>query len=126
MLDSKQFDGSMVGRKAIDIHAEVHMYKMRKAAVVRQVIASDLGGSVPSTGRQYLTVGTDRWRIAMESGSDNSTEAAAHGLVGVVCVFGEPPPHALGPADLYARYGQIFTETQFVAKIKTELKKVWP
>jgi hypothetical protein len=126
MLDSRAFDSRVLTAAELAAHSKVHAYKMRKAQVVRKVIAHDLGGSLPAKGRQYLTVGRDRWRIAMESGSDNSTEVAAHGLVGVVCVSGEPPPHALGLTDLYKRYGCPFNENRFVADVSTELSKVWP
>jgi hypothetical protein len=86
MLDSRAFDGALLTAREMDAHSKVHAYKMRKAEVVRKVIAHDLGGTLPAKGRQYLAVGNDRWRIAMESSSDNSTEVAAHGLVGAVCV----------------------------------------
>jgi hypothetical protein len=126
MLDSRTFDSGLLTPAEMDAHAKVHAYKMRKAEVVRKVIGRELGGSVPVKGRRYLTVGTERWRVAMESGSDNSTEVAAHGLVGVVCVFGDPPKHALSLAQLYARYGHTFDEKRFEASVKTELSKVWP
>ena len=95
MIDSDDLLVRLCGAERVASFKEVMLTSMRLARVVKDVVAGELDGTLPPTGKQFLTTPRGRWRLAARANSDNSTEARAHLRAGArsVQVFGELTPY---------------------------------
>jgi hypothetical protein len=124
LIDSDDLLSAIVGQRKVATFKEVKFTSMRLARIVREVIASDLGGKMPTKGKQFLTTKQGIFRLASRPNSDNTTEQLAHKRMGatVVQVFGElSPTHIargwISVEQLYARHGKRFNATQMLQKV---------
>jgi hypothetical protein len=124
MIDSDELLAAIVGEAKVATFKEVKLTSMRLAHVVRQVIAEDLDGTLPSTGKQFLTTRRGLFRLASRPNSDNTTERHAHVQMGAktVQVFGDMS--ALGRArgwitveELYRLHRVKFDPTEMLKKV---------
>jgi hypothetical protein len=91
MIDSEEILLRVCGAPDIAAFKRVKATQMRFAHAARQLIARDLGGMIPESGKQFLDTPLGRWRLASKPNSDNSTEAYAHRQMGArpVLMFGD-------------------------------------
>jgi hypothetical protein len=91
MIDNEELLVAIVGESKVATFKEVKLTSMRLARVVREVIAEDLQGTLPATGKQFLTTRRGLFRLASRPNSDNTTEQLAHTRMGArtVQVFGD-------------------------------------
>ena len=94
MIDEDEILTRIVGARHVDIFKDVHLTQMRLARLVKLVIADDLRGALPASGKQYLSTRKGLFRLATRGNSDNTTEQAAHRRAGaqIVQVFGDLSP----------------------------------
>src|SRR5690348_12504368 len=91
MIDSEVILEAVCGASEVAAFKRVKVASMRLADSARHVIAEDLGGEIPHSGKQFLLTKRGTWRLAPRANSDNSTEASAHRSMGArpVVMFGE-------------------------------------
>lgn len=91
MIDNEDLLIEICGSRKVAAFKEVKLTSMRVARATREVIASDLRGTLPARGKQFLTTSKGLYRLASRSNSDNTTEQEAIRRLGatVVQVFGE-------------------------------------
>jgi hypothetical protein len=82
MIDNDELLTAIVGERRVATFKEVKLTSMRLARVVREVIAEDLHGTLPTTGKQFLTTRHGVFRLASRPNSDNTTEQLAHERMG--------------------------------------------
>jgi hypothetical protein len=94
VIDNDEVLIAILGERKVEAFKEVKLTSMRLARVVREVIANDLSGSLPASGKQFLTTRRGLFRLASRPNSDNTTEQEAHRRLGAttVQVFGELSP----------------------------------
>ena len=97
---------------------------MRLAQAVKEVIADELDGDLPSSGKRFLTTSKGTWRLASRANSDNSTEELAHRQMGarLVQVFGHVDERHrergwLSVEELYAIHGRRFNADRMLKKL---------
>jgi hypothetical protein len=78
VIDNEELLVAILGSDKVATFKEVKLTSMRLARVVREVIAEDLDGSLPPTGKQFLRTRCGLFRLASRSNSDNTTERQAH------------------------------------------------
>jgi hypothetical protein len=124
MIDEDEILIRIVGGPKVNTYKEVHLTQMRLARLVKLVIADDLGGQLPSSGKQYLSTRKGLFRLAARGNSDNSTEQAAHARAGaqIVQIFGNLSPlrQAQGwmtVVELYKLHRVRFDDRAMLAKI---------
>lgn len=129
MIDNEELLVALCGERKVGAFKEVKRTSMRLARVVRRVIADDLGGSLPTTGKQFLTTDRGKWRLAAKANTDNSTEEEAHRQLGArfVQVFGEVADDRrargwIGVDELYALHGVKFDARRIVEKTVVRLR----
>ena len=129
MIDSDELLVAILGATKVAAFKEVKLTSMRLARVVREVIADDLDGSLPETGKQFLTTRCGVFRLAARPNSDNTTEQLAHRRLGArtVQVFGAVSPvhHARGwmtIEELYALHGVRFDAQKMLQQAVTRLR----
>jgi hypothetical protein len=90
MIDEDEILIRIVGKPRVNTYKEVHLTQMRLARFVKLVIADDLAGQLPVSGKQYLSTRKGLFRLAARGNSDNTTEQAAHRRAGaqIVQIFG--------------------------------------
>ena len=128
MIDNDDLLTELCGIEDVETFRRVKVTAMRLARVVKQVIATALGGTVPATGKQYLTTSQGKWRLATRANSDNSTEAHANERAGArpVQVFGALTNYRrdqgwMSIEDLYVHHGQAFDPEQLLDKVRKRL-----
>jgi hypothetical protein len=128
MIDNDELLKAVCGSEKVAAFKEVKRTSMRLAGVVREVVAEELGGSLPPSGKQFLTTSRGTWRLAARANSDNSTERAAHRSMGVglVQVFGEVPEQRrtegwIDVADLYDLHAARFDQRRLLRKVARRL-----
>lgn len=133
VIDNDELLVAILGASKIAIFKEVKLTSMRLARLVREVIADDLDGSLPKTGKQFLTTPRGLFRLAARPNSDNTTEQLAHQRMGArtVQVFGAVSPvhHARGwmtVEELYGLHGVEFDAQVMLTKIVTRLRSASP
>jgi hypothetical protein len=124
MIDEDEILIGIVGERKVDTYKEVHLMQMRLARLVKLVIADDLGGEMPSTGKQYLSTRKGLFRLAARGNSDNTTEQAAHARAGaqIVQIFGSLSPLRqsqgwMTVTELYKLHRVRFDDRAMLAKI---------
>jgi hypothetical protein len=124
MIDSEQLLVVLCGEDKLAAFKEVKLTSMRMARVVREAIADELDGSLPSTGKQFMTTARGTWRLASRPNSDNTTEEGVHRRMGVgfVQVFGELADFRrakgwMSLEDLYAIHGVPFKPARLLRKV---------
>jgi hypothetical protein len=92
VIDSEEIYRAVCGAADVAAFKRVKATSMRFADAARHVIAEELGGTMPESGKQFMDTEHGRWRLAPNTNSDNSTEASAHRRMGAkpVLMFGEP------------------------------------
>ncbi len=128
MTDNEELVKAVCGSDEVVAFKEVKRRSMQLAGAVRAVVAEVLGGTLPPSGKQFLTTGRGVWRLAARSTSDNSTGRAAHRRMGVglVQVFGEVPEQrraegCIDVADLYGLHGVRFDQRRLLRKVARRL-----
>jgi hypothetical protein len=128
MIDSEELLVALCGPEDVEAFKEVKSTSMRLARVVKEVIAAELGGQIPASGKQFLTTSRGTWRLAARANSDNSTEAHAHRRAGArsVQVFGTLSDYRRGQGwmsidELYACHGKAFDPQHLLGKVKERL-----
>lgn len=126
MIDSEELLIEICGAEKVGAFKEVKLTSMRLASVVKQVIAEDLHGSLPPTGKQFLTTAQGTWRLAARANSDNTTEEAFNRRVGarLVQVFGDVTEFRRGKgwitvAELYEIHGVKFNARRMIRKVES-------
>jgi hypothetical protein len=129
MIDSEELLVALCGRRKVAAFKEVKLTSMRLARVVKQVIAEDLDGSLPPTGKQFLTTSRGTWRLAARANSDNTTEESVHRRLGVrlVQVFGELTDYRRSKGwitveDLYGIHSVRFDAAAMLRRVATRLQ----
>lgn len=124
MIDSEELLVALCGPEDVEAFKEVKSTSMRLARVVKQIIADDLGGEIPTTGKQFLTTSQGIWRLAARANSDNSTEAQAHRRAGArsVQVFGELTDYRRAQGwmsidELYSQHGRRFDSRRLLRQV---------
>ncbi len=124
MIDSDDLLRALVGQPELETFKKVKLTSMRLARIVREVIAADLGGTLPSKGKQFLTTSRGVFRLASRANSDNTTEQAAHKRMGVtiVQVFGALSSTNVARGwmsveQLYALHGKRFNAGRMLQKV---------
>jgi hypothetical protein len=125
VIDSDELLIRLCGADRVEAFKEVKLTSMRVAKEVKQVVAEELGGSIPTSGKQFLTTPHGMWRIATRANSDNTTEQNVHRRMGAnnVQVFGELTQYRrergwITLAELYEIHGVEFDETRLVQKLR--------
>jgi len=92
MIDSEEILRAVCGDPDVAAFKRVKATTMRFADAARHVIADDLDGVIPESGKQFMDTQHGRFRLAAKANSDNSTEASAHQQMGArpVVMFGDP------------------------------------
>jgi hypothetical protein len=128
VIDNEELLKAVCGSEKVAAFKEVKRTSMQLAGAVRAVVAEELGGSVPTHGKEFLTTGRGTWRLAPRANSDNSTERAAHRSMGVglVQVFGEVADQRraegwIDVADLYDLHGVRFNQRRLLRKVAQRL-----
>jgi hypothetical protein len=128
MIDSDELLLELCGARKVAAFKEVKLTSMRLARVVKEVIASELGGSLPAKGKQFLTTSRGTWRLAARANSDNTTEEVAHRRMGVslVQVFGELSGERrargwITVQELYAVHRVTFDPERLLEKVAERL-----
>lgn len=128
MIESDELLVAICGDAEVAIFKTVKGKSMRLARAVKEVIAEELDGNLPSSGKQFLSTSRGTFRLATRANSDNSTEEAAHRRMGAVSVqvFGEVDERHrergwISLEDLYQRHGLRLREQQILRKLATRL-----
>jgi hypothetical protein len=129
MIDSEALLTQLCGPSELATFKHVHRMSMRLARVVKEVIAEELHGELPSKGKQFLETPRGRWRLATRANSDNTTEEQAHRQMGahLVQVFGEINSQRtsrgwMSVEDLYSAHGVQFDASRLVRKVEARLQ----
>jgi len=129
MIDNDELLVAIVGEEKVATFKEVKLASMRLARVVREVIAEDLHGTLPVTGKQFLTTRRGLFRLASRPNSDNTTEQIAHTRMGArtVQVFGDVSPlhHSRGwmtVEELYRLHRVKFDAPAMLTKVATRFR----
>jgi hypothetical protein len=124
MIDEDEILIEIVGGPKVAAFKEVKLTQMRVAHLIKLVIADDLGGSLPTSGKQYLTTRKGLFRLAARGNSDNTTEQHAHHRAGarIVQVFGGLSPLRrsqgwMTVAELYKLHRVRFDDHAMHAKV---------
>lgn len=128
MIDSEELLIEFCGQRKVEAFKEVKLASMRLARVVKQVIAADLEGKLPTSGKQFLSTSRGLWRLAARANSDNSTEALAHRRAGArsVQVFGKLSQYRraqgwMSVDELYAEHGLVFDSRKLLQQVVDQL-----
>jgi hypothetical protein len=131
MIESDELLIRLCGADRVASFKEVMLTSMRLARVVKQVVAIELDGALPATGKQFLTTPRGVWRLAARANSDNSTEARAHRRLGAksVQVFGELTPYRreqgwITLEELYGLHDVKFDPERLLGKVAERLRPV--
>jgi hypothetical protein len=129
VIDNDELLIAILGQSKVETFKEVKLTSMRLARVVREVIANDLGGSLPARGKQFLITRRGRFRLASRPNSDNTTEQEANRRLGAttVQVFGDLSPihRARGwitVEDLYRLHRVRFDQTRMLADVAARFR----
>jgi transposase len=124
LIDEDEVLIGIVGEWKVDIYKDVHLTQMRVARLVKLVIAGDLDGVLPTTGKQYLSTRRGLFRLAARGNSDNTTEQAAHRRAGaqIVQIFGNLSTQRqsegwMTVTELYKLHRVRFDDRAMLAKI---------
>ena len=129
LIDNDELLVAILGASKIATFKEVKLTSMRLARVVREVIADDLHGSVPTAGKQFLTTNEGLFRLASRGNSDNTTEQHVHVQMGArtVQVFGTLSVTRRGHGwmtveDLYELHDVRFDAATLLGKVVSEFR----
>jgi hypothetical protein len=129
MIDNEELLVALCGPRKVAAFKEVKLTSMRLARVVKHVIAEDLDGSLPPTGKQFLTTPRGTWRLAARANSDNTTEEGVHRRLGVklVQVFGELTDYRRSKGwitveDLYGIHAVKFDSATLLRRVATRVR----
>jgi hypothetical protein len=124
MIDNDELLRAVCGSADVDAFKRVKVTSMRLADIARHVIADDLHGEIPETGKQFLITRRGTWRLASRANSDNSTEESAHRHMGArpVQIFGELTAFRksrgwISIEELYAIHGRQFRPRRLMRHI---------
>jgi hypothetical protein len=130
MIDNDELLITIVGETKVAIFKEVKLTSMRLARVVREVIADDLGGTLPPHGKQFLQTPNGVFRLASRPNTDNTTEQSAHLQLGArtVQVFGElSPVHRsrgwMSIDELYQLHQVTFDPAEMLRKVAVRFRQ---
>lgn len=130
MIDSEQLLVRVCGARKVAAFKDVKRTSMRVADVVRHVVAEELGGKLPETGKRFLHTGHGTWRLASRANSDNTTEDTAHRRMGAttVQVFGELSALRreqgwITVSELYEIHGVKFDGERLEAEVARRLRR---
>lgn len=128
MIDSEELLVELCGVEKVEAFKDVKSTSMRLARVVKEAIAQDLGGTIPPSGKQFLTTREGTWRLAARANSDNSTEMHAHRRAGAqyVQVFGHLSDYRRAQGwmsidELYAQHGRRFDPGRLLREVERRL-----
>lgn len=129
MIDNDELLVAILGASKVATFKEVKLASMQLARVVREVIAHELGGTLPEKGKQFLTTRQGVFRLAARPNSDNTTEQLAHARMGArtVQVFGRVSPvHQargwLTVEELYELHGVAFDARKMLSEVVTRFR----
>lgn len=129
MIDSEQLLVRVCGARNVVAFKDVKRTSMRLADVVRHVVAEELAGELPATGKRFLFTERGTWRLASRANSDNTTEDTAHRRMGAttVQVFGELSALRreqgwITIAELYDIHGVAFDAERLESKVARKLR----
>lgn len=124
MIDSDEVLRAVCGSADVEAFKRVKVTSMRIADIARRVIADELHGQIPETGKQFLITERGTWRLASRANSDNSTEESAHRHMGArpVQMFGELTAFRrsrgwISIEELYAIHGLEFRPRPLMRRI---------
>lgn len=129
MIDSESLLTELCGKRNVATFKEVHHTSMRMARAVKEIIAEDLQGELPTKGKQFLETSQGTWRLATRANSDNTTEERAHKRMGarLVQVFGEINSRRrargwMSVEELYAEHQVGFDPDRLIRKLEARLR----
>lgn len=130
MIDSEQLLVRVCGSRKVASFKDVKRTSMRLAKVVREVVAEELQGDLPASGKQFLQTPRGTWRLASRGNSDNTTEDQAHRRMGAISVqvFGDLSPLRrqrgwISVAKLYEIHGVTFNGVRLESKVAARLRQ---
>lgn len=128
LIDNEELLVAFCGAPKVAAFKEVKRSSMSLARAAKQVIASELGGQLPASGKQFLSTSRGLWRLATRANSDNSTEARAHRRAGArpVQIFGELSESRRGQGwisveELYAEHGLVLDSQRLIERVVERL-----
>lgn len=128
MIDNEELLTAVYGMRKVSTYREVAHGWVDLARVAKELIAEDLDGTLPPTGKQFLTTRLGRWRLAARHNTDNTTERAAHEAAGVkyVQIFGELSALRraqgwISVEELYALHRVRFDEEAVLVRIRARI-----
>jgi hypothetical protein len=131
MIDSEELLREICGVDKLPAFRDVKLTSMRLGRVVKEIIACDLGGTLPVKGKQFLTTWRGTWRLATRANSDNTTEEVAHRQMGagLVQVFGELGEDRRGRGwitveELYEVHRVKFDPDRLIKEVVGRLRRV--
>jgi hypothetical protein len=130
VIDAEEILLQLCGRPDVAAFKRVKAMQMRLADAARRIVADDLGGVLPESGKQFLETGHGRWRLAAKSNSDNSTEERERRRMGAtpVLMFGDLSEYRrahgwIGIDELYALHGVHFDLERIIRATADHLKE---